>query len=137
MIDPFLDIPNLLVISYVSWNIGIMAAYTHFNDCWVAILDDDDEWMEDHIRKCLDAATNDNCQWVVSGIIRQGQTGTKHEPLLKTRPSANQFFTTNPGIQGSNIFVRGQCNSFDVSGIFWSSHSISSYSLFSLQLDCF
>ena len=83
-----------------------MAAYAAFEDCWVAILDDDDEWKDDHVSTCL-AATNKDCQWVVSGIIRQGQSGPTKEPILKNHPVANEFFTTNPGVQGSNIFVRG------------------------------
>jgi hypothetical protein len=83
-----------------------MAAYAAFEDCWVAILDDDDEWRDDHVSTCL-AASDNECQWVVSGIIRQGCSGRTEEPILKTQPAANVFFTTNPGVQGSNIFVRG------------------------------
>lgn len=86
-----------------------MAAYSNYEDCWVAILDDDDEWHDDHISKCLEAASAcKECQWVVSGIIRKGTSGVTHEPILKELPQAEQFFVTNPGVQGSNLFVRGE-----------------------------
>lgn len=84
-----------------------MAAFSRFEDCWIAILDDDDEWNDDHISTCIAAAGKD-CQWVVSGIIRVGKSGRTNEPILKDKPVANQFFATNPGVQGSNLFVRGE-----------------------------
>ena len=72
----------------------------------MAILDDDDEWKANHIEVCLRAAS-ESCMWIVSGIVRAGRSGHRNEPLLTTsKPNADDFFTTNPGIQGSNLFVR-------------------------------
>ena len=68
-------------------------------------VDDDDEWEENHIEVCLEAASNGSCQWVASGIVRVTQN-RKNENLPTSKPKASEFFTTNPGIQGSNLFVR-------------------------------
>ncbi|KAL9184057.1 hypothetical protein ACHAXT_002143 [Thalassiosira profunda] len=88
------------------WNTGIMAAFAAFGkDCWVAILDDDDEWLETHLESCLSVATASS-QWVVSGLIRDVEGVRKQENLLANEPTAVDFFSTNPGIQGSNLFVR-------------------------------
>lgn len=97
------------------WNTGILAALASFgNDFWVAILDDDDEWERDHIESCLRAVEDESCMWVASGLVRVSQSGRKNESILTSKPNADVFFTTNPGIQGSNLFVRasallGEC----------------------------
>lgn len=89
-----------------AWNSGIINALDTFGeDCWVAILDDDDEWLSNHIELCLKAA-GESCQWVASGIVRCSQSGRNNEPLPIAEPKAEDFFTTNPGIQGSNLFVQ-------------------------------
>lgn len=90
------------------WNTGILEAYSAFGkDCFVAILDDDDEWEVNHIEACLEAAS-DSCQWVVSGLVRvtRNESLGKNESMPNSKPDASAFFTTNPGIQGSNLFVR-------------------------------
>lgn len=88
------------------WNTGILEAFSLFGEeCWVAILDDDDEWEDNHIEACLEAASG-NCMWVVSGIERVSSSGRRKENLLVSTPSAGSFLTTNPGIQGSNLFVK-------------------------------
>ena len=89
-----------------AWNSGIFSALSTVGiDCWISILDDDDEWEENHIEVCLEAANNGSCQWVASGIVRVTQN-RKNENLPTSKPKASEFFTTNPGIQGSNLFVR-------------------------------
>ncbi|KAL7543213.1 hypothetical protein ACHAXR_012512 [Thalassiosira sp. AJA248-18] len=89
-----------------AWNTGILEALATFGeDCWVAVLDDDDEFLENHIESCLKAAS-ESCQWVVSGIVRCSPSGPRNENLLMSEPKAADFFATNPGVQGSNLFVR-------------------------------
>ena len=89
-----------------SWNSGILSALASFgHDCFVAFLDDDDEWENNHLETCLKAA-NENSMWVVSGIVRISASGKRYEHLLESKPTADDFFTANPGIQGSNLFVR-------------------------------
>ena len=59
-----------------SWNSGILSALASFgHDCFVAFLDDDDEWENNHLETCLKAA-NENSMWVVSGIVRISGTNT-------------------------------------------------------------
>ena len=101
-----------------SWNTGILEALSTFGEnCWVAILDDDDEWKDNHIEKCIGAIKEKaDCQWIVSGIIRQGKSGRTEEPLLRYQPAAEDFFATNPGVQGSNMFVR--CSTVLRAGLF-------------------
>ncbi|EJK62714.1 hypothetical protein THAOC_16663, partial [Thalassiosira oceanica] len=94
-----------------AWNSGILYSLGELGEnCFVAILDDDDEWLETHIEENLKAAAaQENCQWVVSGILRlspSSPAGGSPENILKSEPSANLFYATNPGIQGSNLFVR-------------------------------
>lgn len=88
-----------------AWNTGIIHALAFWEDYWVAILDDDDEWLSNHIELCLKAAGG-SCQWIASGIVRGSKSGRKSEPLPIAEPRADDFFTTNPGIQGSNLFVQ-------------------------------
>jgi len=103
------ELSALILCNAISWNVGILESMRRFKDCWVAILDDDDEWRENHIEKCLEAAAKDkDCQWVASGIIRESRNSSTHEPLMLNQPVASDFFSTNPGIQGSNMFVRGE-----------------------------
>jgi len=107
-----------------AWNTGIQTAFGWYGEnCWVAILDDDDYWKDDHVQECLDAASKvgvSDCQWVVSGIIRRsnssGEFKDSFEPIPCMKPSAKDFFTTNPGVQGSNLFVR--CGLLQRSGMF-------------------
>ena len=95
-----------------AWNTGILKAYEEFGeDCWIAILDDDDEWLENQIACCVQAlSANEHCMWVVSGLIRRsdgsGAFKDSKESLPEKMPNVNEFFYTNPGIQGSNLFVK-------------------------------
>mmetsp|Transcript_20279 Transcript_20279/g.41933 ORF Transcript_20279/g.41933 Transcript_20279/m.41933 type:complete len:242 (+) Transcript_20279:250-975(+) len=100
-----------------NWNTGILEALSTFGgDCWVAILDEDDEWHESHVETCLKSSTSQECQWVVSGIVRMGKTGKSKDPIPDLIPIAKDFFTTNPGVQGSNLFVR--CEALLKAGLF-------------------
>jgi GTP cyclohydrolase II/arylamine N-acetyltransferase/glycosyltransferase involved in cell wall biosynthesis len=97
-----------------AWNTGIYRAFEHLGEeTWIAILDDDDEWAPDHIKTCLQAvsvatskAVCDPIQWVISGLIRREQDCDYQEPIPDPAViTAIDFFCTNPGIQGSNLFV--------------------------------
>lgn len=86
-----------------AWNTGIYAALEAFGeDCWVAILDDDDEWKENHIELCLRVA-NEKSQWIASGLIRCSLSGRKNETFPTSKPSAKDFFAANPGVQGKHM----------------------------------
>lgn len=78
----------------------------HFGteDTWVAILDDDDEWLDHHLQTCVDL-TNENTDAIVSGIqtILDGEE-LPYSPLGNLEVS--DFLSGNPGWEGSNSFCR-------------------------------
>lgn len=76
-------------------------------NCFVAILDDDDFWEDNYLNECIAIAERDNSDWVVSGLIRHEQKWD--DGILLRIPktlSVDDFYVGNPHIQGSNLFVR-------------------------------
>lgn len=89
-----------------TWNAGICYITERWPDCYMAILDDDDEWDSDHLSLCLETARQE--QWpdvVISGlrVIRDGVEQPRN-PIRAA--SAEDFLIGNPGWQGSNTFIR-------------------------------
>ena len=88
-----------------TWNSGLKFIAKQWSACYVAILDDDDEWDEDHIQACL--ATARHSGWpdaVVSGlrICKDGYEIPRPPPAAM---EINDFLSGNPGWQGSNTFA--------------------------------
>lgn len=88
-----------------AWNTGLNFIARRWPACYVAILDDDDEWDSDHIEACV--GTAHQAGWpdvVVSGlrIIRDGEEIPRPPP---SRLHVDDFLVGNPGWQGSNTFV--------------------------------
>ncbi len=74
---------------------------------FVAILDDDDSWDADYLERCAAAVQNQQLDMVAAGL-RRFESG-RNQPLLSEAPPslrAEDFMVSNPGIQGSNLFVR-------------------------------
>ncbi len=92
-----------------SWNTGLAHIRTKRPDAFVAILDDDDEWDEDHLQKCADivGAANGTVDVVVSGlrVVKDGTEILRSAPLSLT---VDEFLIGNPGWQGSNTFARAE-----------------------------
>ncbi len=88
-----------------SWNTGVDVIATHFNDCYLSIIDDDDEWNESHLSDCLIASDSGKADIVLSGIniVKNGNILDSNIP---EDICANDFLTGNPGWQGSNTFIR-------------------------------
>ena len=92
-----------------AWNTGLDHLLRTCDDpirLFVAILDDDDEWVPDHLRRCLAAAETQRLDVVASGFWRIEEGA---EPKLVTPPEsleASGFLVGNPGIQGSNLVCR-------------------------------
>lgn len=89
-----------------AWNtaLDLLAARAE-SPPWVAFLDDDDEYLPEHLARCL-AATDDRSvavlerlEWVRSGSV-------EHRPFTVDDLTPEAFFVGNPGVQGSNLFVR-------------------------------
>lgn len=74
---------------------------------FVAFLDDDDWWEENYLKSNLEAAVENESDWVISGIIRH-ESRTDKGKMLSVPDSIGErsFFRGNPHIQGSNLFVR-------------------------------
>ena len=106
------------------WNTGIMQALAGDVVCtggdfiaascstFVAILDDDDEWKPSHLSCCLSAVaghgdrTSTPIDWVVCGIERNDGGVPTYERATAETLTAQNFLRGNPGVQGSNLFVR-------------------------------
>ena len=111
------------------WNTAINHIHDHHgNTTWVAILDDDDTWCDLHVEEnliaLLSAKEPTKVEMCVSGLLRHTTTTTDDhtlqkttkEPIPPTFPTTSELVTTNPGIQGSNLFV--QCGTLVEAGMF-------------------
>lgn len=77
------------------------------DDCYLAFLDDDDRWETDYLEICSNTAYKGNYDWVYAGIIRHDSQNSVGKPLsIPYELTVGAFFTGNPHIQGSNLFVR-------------------------------
>ena len=86
-----------------TWNQGLHWIEKNHPNAWVAILDDDDEWLPDHLEVCR--AHSVGVDAVISGI-RTLVDGEFVEDRIPSELSLEDFFANNPGWQGSNTFVR-------------------------------
>lgn len=93
-----------------SWNTALdflVAAVAEPERLFVAVLDDDDAWAATYLEKCHATAQAVGLDMVAADLRRiEALDGA---PLLKAGPAvlrADDFLTSNPGIQGSNLFVR-------------------------------
>jgi len=80
---------------------------------YIAILDDDDEWKEHYLKKCLDETKienkESNKEFVLAVITCINRREKERDILLKINEKnfkINNFYIGNPGFQGSNIFIR-------------------------------
>lgn len=93
-----------------SWNTAldiVAAKVTDPGEVFVAVLDDDDAWSPEYLERCYSAAVEQELDMVACGLRRIESDTT--DPLVSEAPDslrAQDFLTGNPGIQGSNLFVR-------------------------------
>lgn len=91
-----------------AWNTGIFEAYKQFPNGFVSILDDDDEYLPNHLTDCV-TAISENAVAVFQRLIWQNDdTSTMNVDLTKDKLTAENFFIGNPGVQGSNMFFKTQ-----------------------------
>lgn len=86
-----------------TWNHGLQWIENNYPNSWVAIIDDDDEWLPNHIEICK--AQMDGNDAVISGI-RTLLDGVLIDDRLPSSLSISDFMAKNPGWQGSNTFAR-------------------------------
>ncbi|MBM3870959.1 MAG: glycosyltransferase family 2 protein [Verrucomicrobia bacterium] len=90
-----------------AWNTGLDFLAARNFDGFVAMLDDDDEWSENHLVANLRSARDANASVVVSGL-RLLKDGVQVERTLPRALIDRMFLTGNPGWQGSNTFASMQ-----------------------------
>ena len=89
-----------------AWNTALdrMSAEALMPASWVAFLDDDDEYLPDHLAACLGG-----CEGDVVGVFERLEwvrsTGVEPRPFGINDLTPEAFFVGNPGVQGSNMFI--------------------------------
>lgn len=71
---------------------------------WVAFLDDDDEFLPEHLAACL-CACGDDVVGVFERLEWVRPDGVEPRPFVLDDLTPEAFFVGNPGVQGSNMFV--------------------------------
>lgn len=87
-----------------AWNTGLQHLWRSGYDGYVAILDDDDGWDDEHLACNLAAAKTARADVVVSGL-RRDAGGEVRPRALPADLTARDFLRGNPGWQGSNTFA--------------------------------
>ena len=93
-----------------AWNTGIFYIADNcisVESTFLAILDDDDEWAPEYISRCMNATKNGYNDMVAADIARIEDT--RQSPIHCSAPDrlvASEFLVGNPGIQGSNLFLK-------------------------------
>lgn len=88
-----------------AWNTGLDFIAAQWPVCYVAILDDDDEWDADHIQACVNAAHRAGGADVVVSGLRLSRDGKEIPRPPPVSLHVDDFLAGNPGWQGSNTFV--------------------------------
>ena len=93
-----------------AWNVGLDWLHRIAPDpdrVLVAILDDDDAWDPEYLAACAALAEESGLDMVAADFVRH--EGAADPGSVQTAPDvlrARDFLVKNPGIQGSNLFVR-------------------------------
>lgn len=94
-----------------AWNSALdhllrQAPHGDPSDVYVAILDDDDRWLPEHLATCAAAIQGCGLDIVASPLWRIEEDTGQRLVSPPTELSAADFLTGNPGIQGSNLVCR-------------------------------
>jgi glycosyltransferase involved in cell wall biosynthesis len=91
-----------------AWNTGIYMAYQKYPKGFVSILDDDDEYLPNHLHTCIEHIQPDTLA-VFERLVWLNEDGSRmHNELCKELLTAENFYIGNPGVQGSNMFFKTQ-----------------------------
>lgn len=110
------DTPVLVLVNQGEKNVsgaintGIREVFLRTDDpdaTYIAILDDDDQWLHDYLEKCEELAIADDADWIITGIERFDKEHLNGVKLsIPRKLEISSFLTGNPHVQGSNMFVR-------------------------------
>jgi hypothetical protein len=89
-----------------AWNTGIMEAFQINPEGFIAILDDDDEYLPNHLSMCIQGINVDTVAVFQRLIWKNDDGSTMNIDLTKEKLIPENFFIGNPGIQGSNMFFK-------------------------------
>lgn len=101
-----------------AWNSGAFEALSYSGGgCFLAFLDDDDEWSRDYLERLYKSVNKSEKRTIngkkrnvkiiasVAGISRIEKEHTFEMKVEKSTFTKKEFFLRNPGFQGSNIFI--------------------------------
>lgn len=92
-----------------AWNVGLDYLHRQVVDpseILVAVLDDDDEWDQEYLARCCAAVDKFGLDMVAADILRYERGCEAVRLAAPEELRARDFLIQNPGIQGSNLFVR-------------------------------
>ena len=90
------------IINHCLSNISIL------DEIYVAFLDDDDTWDPSYLKACNDAISFHPFDFVATGFIYHKDN--EDEKIIASYPlNIHDFLRGNPGIQGSNTFIKLTC----------------------------
>lgn len=98
-----------------AWNTGIYESYKQFPNGFISILDDDDEYLPDHLINCQSSIKQNTVAVFQRLYWVNEDSSTLKMNLKKEDLTKKNFFIGNPGIQGSNMFFKTQ-SLIDING---------------------
>lgn len=114
-----IEIPNCFVTYCVNtrtdgasgcWNSAVTYLASHVNaaeNVILAFLDDDDSWHPNYLEECMKTLQSFKIDMVASGFNRiESNCQSPIQTPAPAKLEAPLFLTGNPGIQGSNLFLR-------------------------------
>jgi glycosyltransferase involved in cell wall biosynthesis len=77
---------------------------------WLAFLDDDDHWHPAYLAEAMEAATRHDARLVLTAFTKvrelDGAWELNPEKVPPTHLASEDFYVRNPGLRGSNLFIR-------------------------------
>jgi len=98
-----------------AWNTGVFEANYISPNGFVSILDDDDEYLPNHLSECISVIKTDSVAVFQRLVWYNDDKSTMNVDLTKESLTAENFLIGNPGVQGSNMFFKSQ-NFVDIGG---------------------
>lgn len=101
-------IRNMRTATYAgALNCSVEEVIQHFgitDDVYFASLDDDDEWLPNYLQEIETNNSEDN-DLIIVNLLRKSAIENELQ-ILPVALSVNNFLSTNPGVCGSNTFIR-------------------------------